>query len=300
MMAARFLQDDRLAELLTDRAVEGLDPGAQRELERLAAQYPDYDEEALDEVAAALALNGLRVEPLPPHLRARVESAAQSYFASAQADNVVAITPRAPRPRSAAAWAGWFAAAASVLLAVAGWWRAETLEAEAARLADARSELAGETRALQSELEQIEARIEALTPPPASSLRDARAALAGRAGTVSWSWTTTDDPTARGARGDVVWNGNAQAGFMRFEGLAANDSGETQYQLWIFDAGRDDRFPVDGGVFDVPAGADEVIVPIRAKLPVGEVALFAVTVERPGGVVVSSRERIAVLAQPGA
>ena len=85
---------------------------------------------------------------------------------------------------------------------------------------------------------------------------------------------------------------------MRFTGLAANDPDQLQYQLWIFDAGRDDRYPVDGGVFDVPVGADEVVVPIRASLPVGEVALFAVTVEKPGGVVVSSRERIAVLAQP--
>ena len=85
---------------------------------------------------------------------------------------------------------------------------------------------------------------------------------------------------------------------LAFSGLAANDSSQIQYQLWIFDAGRDDRYPVDGGGFDVPAGVDEVVVPIQAKLPVGEVALFAVTVEKPGGVVVSSRERIAVLAQP--
>jgi hypothetical protein len=35
-------------------------------------------------------------------------------------------------------------------------------------------------------------------------------------------------------------------------------------------------------------------------LPVGEAVLFAITVERPGGVVVSSRERIALVAQPGA
>jgi len=85
---------------------------------------------------------------------------------------------------------------------------------------------------------------------------------------------------------------------MKIGGLAANDPGEFQYQLWIFDQGRDERFPVDGGVFDVPSGADEVIVPISAKLDVDRPYLFAVTVEKPGGVVVSSRERIAILAQP--
>ena len=85
---------------------------------------------------------------------------------------------------------------------------------------------------------------------------------------------------------------------MRFAGLAANDPADSQYQLWIFDAERDERHPVDGGVFDIPRDGGETIVPIRAKLPVGQPALFAVTVERPGGVVVSDRQRIAVVARP--
>jgi anti-sigma-K factor RskA len=87
---------------------------------------------------------------------------------------------------------------------------------------------------------------------------------------------------------------------MRFVGLPANDTSAEQYQLWIFDGTRDDRYPVDGGVFDIPAGATEVVVPIHARLPVRQAALFAVTVERPGGVVVSSRERIVALAQVAA
>ena len=52
-MSAAFLDNDRIAELLTDRTIEGLDPEAHNELKRLAGQYPDYDEEALDRVAAA-------------------------------------------------------------------------------------------------------------------------------------------------------------------------------------------------------------------------------------------------------
>jgi hypothetical protein len=296
-MSAAFLDDDRIAELLTDRTIEGLDPEAQNELKRLAGQYPDYDEEALDRVAAALSLTTLRVEAMPPRLRERIEADARTYFGAAAGSNVVPLRPSS-RSRPVVGWAGWFAAAASIVLAVAGWWRAESLEAEAVRLADARSALAGEAQSLRGELAEIEARIDALTPPPAPTPVEARAALAERDGTVSWAWSTTDDPAAAGAGGDVVWNGEAQEGYMRFTGLAANDPDQLQYQLWIFDAGRDDRYPVDGGVFDVPVGADEVVVPIRASLPVGEVALFAVTVEKPGGVVVSSRERIAVLAQP--
>ena len=86
---------------------------------------------------------------------------------------------------------------------------------------------------------------------------------------------------------------------MRFRGLRPNDPTKEQYQLWVFDATRDDRYPVDGGVFDVPAGVDEIVVPITARVRVTRPALFAVTVERPGGVVVSGREHIVVLAKPG-
>jgi hypothetical protein len=94
----------------------------------------------------------------------------------------------------------------------------------------------------------------------------------------------------------------AQSGDLRSRsGLPANDPKRYQYQLWIFDADRDERFPVDGGVFDIaPATADgDVIVPIRAKLPVGRPGLFALTRERPGGVVVSDRKEIACLAKVG-
>jgi len=94
----------------------------------------------------------------------------------------------------------------------------------------------------------------------------------------------------------VVWSTRAQRGVMRLVGLKSNDARRWQYQLWIFDKARDQRYPVDGGVFDVPAGATEVFVSINARVPVGDAVMFAVTVEAPGGVVVSTRERVALLA----
>ena len=101
---------------------------------------------------------------------------------------------------------------------------------------------------------------------------------------------------AAGAAGEVLWDPVTQRGVMRFTGLRANDPREAQYQLWIFDAARDERYPVDGGVFDIgPDG--EVLVRIDARIPVQKATLFAVTLERPGGVVVSTRERL-VLAAP--
>jgi hypothetical protein len=124
----------------------------------------------------------------------------------------------------------------------------------------------------------------------------ARAALPG-SGVTRVEWTPTDDPAAAGVSGDVVWDDDRQEGYMRFTGLARNDPRREQYQLWIFDERGDERHPVDGGVFDIPGAAGDVIVPIQAKLAVRRPALFAVTIEKPGGVVVSSRERLPLLAK---
>jgi hypothetical protein len=116
---------------------------------------------------------------------------------------------------------------------------------------------------------------------------------------VRASWTATEDAAALEASGEVVWSSDRQEGYMLFRGLEPNDPTENQYQLWIFDPTRADweAKPVDGGVFDVPS-TGEVVVPIEAKLGVSETALFAVTVEVPGGVVVSERERIVLTASP--
>jgi anti-sigma-K factor RskA len=122
--------------------------------------------------------------------------------------------------------------------------------------------------------------------------------LASAKDVVRLDWKPAKDASGASASGDVVWSPSEQRGYMRLLGLAANDPRVAQYQLWIFDKGRDARYPVDGGVFDVAAGG-EVVVPIAAKLHVDAPTLFAVTVERPGGVVVSDRKRIAVLASAG-
>ena len=136
--------------------------------------------------------------------------------------------------------------------------------------------------------------------PKTPTAAEARAELLATAkDATTLPWTPTNDPNATGASGDVVWSASQQKGFMRFTGLTPNDLKTIQYQLWIFDKDRDQAFPVDGGVFDVGSNG-EVIVPISAKLRVDQPVLFAVTIEKPGGVVVSKRERIVVTAAPKA
>jgi anti-sigma-K factor RskA len=121
------------------------------------------------------------------------------------------------------------------------------------------------------------------TPP---TVAEARVALLGLSETVQTPWGDSAWEEFDDVQGDVVWNDDLQEGYLRLANMPANDPTRTQYQLWIVDPARDEE-PVDGGVFDIPPGAREVVVPIQAKLPVRSPAAFAITREQPGGVVVS-------------
>jgi anti-sigma-K factor RskA len=249
---------DRLQELLADRATQGLSADEQHELDVLLSDSPAHADD-FDLAAAALHLAVAEPElEMPTHVRRRLRERADAYTRAA----TTVHTLRPERVRRMPAWPVWLAAAASLAIAVVGWWLL-------------------------------------LRPEPVRSPASRRAELlATAADAVTLAWSATQDAAATGARGDVVWSASRQEGYMRFSGLAANDPAVSQYQLWVFDRERDERYPVDGGVFDIPAGGAEVVVPIDTRVPVASATLFAVTVETPGGVVVSSRERIALVAQP--
>lgn len=103
---------------------------------------------------------------------------------------------------------------------------------------------------------------------------------------VSWPFAGLTDEF-KGAKGTVVWSSSLQKGYMKLSGVPVNAPTSAQYQLWIVDPARS-KEPVDGGVFDIAGGAGEVVVPIDAKLAIGTPAAFAITREKPGGVVVSA------------
>jgi hypothetical protein len=188
---------------------------------------------------------------------------------SAQLATLLREVPAAPGARRGGLppGAGWWVAAASLLLAIAGWW--PRIVADHA-------------------------------PPPEMAevtAESAREAMLAEEGTLHVSLTAASD---KPLTGDVVFDPARQIGFLRFQGIPANDPRLAQYQLWIADAGRKQPLPVDGGVFDVTPQATasgDVIVPFRAKLPVGKATAFVVTMEQPGGVVVSKQERVLALAK---
>ncbi|QTN31049.1 anti-sigma factor [Akkermansiaceae bacterium] len=99
-----------------------------------------------------------------------------------------------------------------------------------------------------------------------------------------------------GMSGKVVWSDSLQEGYMTLASLPPNDPSRNQYQLWIVDPARDEK-PVDGGVFDIPAGKSAAVIPIRNPLPVNKPQAFVITLEQPGGVVVSKQEIVVALAK---
>jgi hypothetical protein len=248
--------------------VETRGPVASRpqDLAKTAVSPPSIDEVAPPVRPKHLEKTAVLPEPAPfrpKHLErtAPMPQPAQNVLTTTQQSNVVPLAPR--RASRVVAITGWIAAAACLALAIGAW----KYRPRAPEIATA-------------------------------SFSVERDKLLAKAGTTRLEWSSTPDPAGKAASGDVVWNAIEQRGFMRFRGLAKNDPRGWQYQLWIFDKTRDDKYPVDGGVFDVDAASGDVVVPIKARLPVAEPTLFAVTIEKPGGVVVSKRERIVVTAKP--
>ena len=270
----------RAEELLADRATYGTDESIEAELRSLAA----HDDTTFDEAAAAVEMATLRLEPMPGHVADRIlAQTPRDVSASIRAIPVSSekkpdFAPAA-LPSSRSTTFAWLAAAACFALAATSliWSLTRRPEVRVVTLpSPSASSSAPETR-------------------PAPTPAEERAAVASAKDAVRVEWTATKDPASQGASGDVVWSASLQKGYMRFVGLAPNDKTVGQYQLWIFDKDRDARYPVDGGVFDIGSNG-EVLVPISSKLRVDAATLFAVTFEKPGGVVVSKRDRMIVTA----
>ncbi len=275
---------DRLLELLTYKSVFGLDDDESVELDALQRTFPKLVEESnFDETAAAIALSAVtEVEEMPLALKSKVIADASKFFAEEESDEQLTfdktsrfsqnIKPAVEKTHwSMPPWLGWALAGAACVALIANFWVARIGPNE----------------------------IVSVTPTPTvtpiaepSNAEKLQKFLASSKDLVKTAWTDPKDESQN--LGEVVWSDEKQQGYMVFKGLQANDAQKEVYQLWIFDETQDEKTPVDGGVFNI--GKDgEAIIPIDAKLKVKNPKMFAITVEKPGGVVVSKREKIVAL-----
>jgi len=288
---------ERLIELLTDQTLFGLNEFETGELNQLKKQFPEWENDVSFQLtAAAINLNGLgKIEDMPASLRTKILSDADNFFSNAEkARNVVVFPAKSIEPVGAPSdrafgnyaetktgrpfwqWLGWGVAfAACAALAVNLW-------------------LTGSRRPPTEIVKEVKT---VATPTPEFSLTQKRELLLASASDVIKAEMTKADPkAANDISGDIIWSNSQQAGFVRFHGLPANDPNRETYQLWVVDEAYDAKYPISGGVFDV--GKDgEVIVPIDAELKIKKPKLFAVSKEKPGGVVVSSPQRLVAVAK---
>jgi hypothetical protein len=266
-----------LFELLADRSLVGLDDLETRRLEVLLAEHPWVRHDCMDDAAARLAdafeQEAGCSEEVPDDVASRIKAGIHAEASSKDEGTLNLNTfDQAPaNPIGWAGWVGWTAAAAALVFAATLW------------------------------------------QPPVRSIQSSTQLVSWveeHPDAVRWDWSPGLVNPAEDVTGYVTFSPEAQEGYMMIKGLEPNDPRIQQYQLWIWDKEREpdpenpqplaaDVHPVDGGVFDVNSEG-EVVIPITLPLRVGTPYLFAVTVERPGGVVKSDKSSVPIIAGPPA
>jgi anti-sigma-K factor RskA len=294
-------KQERLLDLLTERALYGLDRENQQELEELIKNFPEWQgDETLALTTAAITLSAINADKeMPAHLKTRILAESERFFASQENDrkvlNFKSKTEKNDSIESAVAgnlndrspktpfwnWAGWAVAAAACVALAINLWMTRTSSTEVVNNPP-------QATPTQSPISPTP-----VPPTPVFSLAQQREQFLASASDIARvTWAKANPKTLNDISGDVVWSNAQQKGFIRLRGLPVNDPGKETYQLWISDEAQDPKTPIDGGVFDV-ATDGEIIVPIEPKIPVKKPTLvFNITKEKPGGVVVSKPEKV--------
>jgi hypothetical protein len=249
---APTLQSERLCELLADRALGALTPDQELEFEALlAAGHTDEGRPPLEMTGAILELSMLRTSDLVPIPPPILVRLQASGAAWAAVTAQVVQHPRTPGRRL---------------------WRA-TVVGTPWMAAAACLVLAG-----------LAWRRASGADPVAATEKDPNKTVVQVA-----AWEDGSGPCAgKSVQGRVCWSEDKQCGYLKLQGLPPNGC-EHQYQLWIIDdRGTGER--ISGGIFDCKGG-EECTVPFYPAIPVHDAREFAITMEKPGGTVVSDMSR---------
>jgi Anti-sigma-K factor rskA len=274
---------DMFYDLLAKKAIHGLDEDEQRTLDELDAASANRELRSLEMTAAAINLAGIEAdEPLPEHLYSKIAADAVRYVGTPEAEKEATPWPPtigremfAEKPRNSFfGWLGWAAAAAACLALVVNIWLTRIAPQEIAKLPPT----------------------PVPSPRPLTPQEQFAAFESSTPNLVHATWAPGNVKDMKDVTGEVVWSDEKQMGYIRIRGLAVRTAPEFCYQLWIFDKVQDKATPIDGGIFDVNAEG-EMIVPITARIKPEGPTMFALTIERHGGVVVSKRDKLAAIAK---
>ncbi len=250
--------NERLQDLLVDRALHGLTPAQARELSELG---PETGADAFERTAAAIDLFCFGVSAsVPQGLRDRLYRAADDFVRDRGQPPVSVPIARRTSGFNATR-AAWVALAASVALAGFAWlW-----------LPNNPSPRAISPEALLVRQDTVRAPWADWDGPE----------IAGVSGEVVWCEKAQSGfMRLKGLPKNEPGKAQYQLWIIDRRGL--QDS-----------AGQSAR--ISGGVFDSDAG--EIVVPITPAIPVQGAAAFAITIEDPGGTWVSSMKRRVAIAK---
>jgi hypothetical protein len=280
---------ERMLDLLTDEVLFGLEEKERNELRELEKLFPELrDDNSLELTASAIGFSNLEFEPMPEHLRGKILTDANEFFAAEKSSQVLPFQPKLREVESEKIseeiqktfefepkrpflqWLGWaFAGLACIALGISLW---------------VNFQKPNEVRV------EIPAKV-----PTTSEQYDNLLASAKDLKKTTWVNPANDKENL----GEIIWSEAEQKGFLKIKGLAANDVSKESYQMWIFDETQKPETPIDAGVFDI-TGNGEVLIPIDAKLKFKNAKMFAITREKRGGVVVSDRKNVVAIAKVAA
>ena len=265
--------NENLRELIDDlhckKAMYGLSAEEEKQLADLRREAGVEDEsDSFELAAAAVASVSLgKPEPLPAALRERILADAPTHVGQTRA---AADAPYYQYRAPVFAWLGWAFAAVAVIALILNIYYTRTQPPPI-----------------------VKDDIPTPTPEKSVSPGDMRQRMILSGGNLTrGTWQAAQVAGVLPA-GDVVWSDETQTGYVRLSGLPKNDPDKETYQLWIVAENQNPKTPVDGGTFDITSDG-EVIIAIDAKVKVVNPQVFAITVEKPGGVVVSTKPAVAL------
>lgn len=291
----KIAKKERMLELLTDEVLFGLSEQESVELQELLAEFPEFKpDDSLEQTATAISLSNLPLnEPMPKNLQAKILADADKFFGFEKKEEVAEVSEKPSdyaipsvtqnadirtldyeKPTSSwTSWLGWGIAAFACLALAVNIWMTRINPNEDVAKNPTPTETPKKEPSIVEQKQQL---------------------LASAKDLVKTIWASADK--TKELDGEIVWSNEKQEGYATFRGLPTNDKSKETYQLWIFDKNQDEKTPVDGGVFDVNENG-EVIIKLDPKIKVGDPKMFAVTAEKPGGVVVSKQEKVVALAK---